>query len=115
MEENFVQLDQIEKAELFPGFMAKIVHTPFASISYVWVDEGAVLPIHHHPEEQILNLIEGEMEVTVGGITCQCSPGAVIVIPPNQPHTVTAITRCLAIDVFAPPRKDYHAFGKIVQ
>jgi quercetin dioxygenase-like cupin family protein len=111
MEKMFVQLDRLKKAELFPGFSAKIVHTPNTSISYVWVDKGAVLPVHHHPEEQVLNLIEGEMEVTIGDTSKLCKAGSVIVIPSNVKHTVTALTDCLAIDVFQPPRKDYYTFG----
>lgn len=111
MEKMFVHLKGLEKAELFPGFAAKIVHTPNTSISYVWVEEGAILPVHQHPEEQVLNLIEGEMEVTIGGVKELCKAGSVAVIPSNTPHTVTALTKCLAIDVFQPPRKDYYPFG----
>ena len=58
-------LDQIEEKELYPGFIARIIHTDRQSISYVRCLQGAKLPPHKHSEEQVLNLLEGEMDVTV--------------------------------------------------
>lgn len=104
-------LSQIEEKELYPGFIARIIHTDLQSISYVKCLEGAVLPAHKHHEEQVLNLIEGEMDVTVEGETVRCRAGDIVHIPSYALHTVTAITECLAIDLFAPQRKDYVTYG----
>lgn len=104
-------LDQIDEKELYPGFLARIIHTEQQSISYVRCLRGAVLPPHKHFEEQVLNLIEGEMDVTVDGKTVHCKAGDVVFIPSNALHTVTAITECLAIDLFAPQRIDYISIG----
>ena len=60
-------LSNIQEKELYPGFIARIIHTERQSISYVKCLEGAVLPPHKHEEEQVLNLLEGEMTVTVDG------------------------------------------------
>ena len=105
------RLDQIEEAELYPGFLARIIHTEQQSISYVRCLKGAVLPPHKHFEEQVLNLMEGEMDVTVEGKTVRCKGGDVVYIPSNALHTVTAITECLAIDLFAPQRAAYLSLG----
>jgi len=108
---NHHRLQNIEERELFPGFLAKIIHTDLQSVSYVRCLKGAILPPHRHAEEQVLNLLEGKMEVTVDGVTQRCEAGDVVCIPPNALHTVTAITECLAIDIFSPSRVDYHAYG----
>ena len=108
---NHYNLKTIEEKKLFPGFLARIIHTDLQSVSYVRCLKGAVLPTHKHREEQVLNLLEGIMDVTVEGITKRCEAGHVVCIPPNALHTVTAITECLAIDIFSPSRQDYHAYG----
>ena len=106
-----ISLSQIEEKELYPGFIAKIIHTQLQSISYVRCLKGAVLPPHKHAEEQVLNLLEGEMDVTVEGITVNCVAGDVVHIPSNALHTVTARTECLAMDIFAPQRQAYLELG----
>ncbi|MBK8502184.1 MAG: cupin domain-containing protein [Saprospiraceae bacterium] len=106
-----IKLDQVEEKELYPGFIARIIHTKLQSISYVRCLKGAVLPPHKHAEEQVLNLLEGEMNVTVDGRTVHCKAGDVVHIPSNAVHTVTAITECLAIDLFAPQREAYIEYG----
>ena len=111
MEEQFFSMDEVEEQELFPGFYARLVHSKSMSVSYVRCVKGAVLPVHHHQEQQILNLIRGEMEVTVCANKHLCQAGAVIVIPSNVPHTVTAVTECMAIDIFSPVRETYKSFG----
>ena len=105
------RLSNVQEKELYPGFIARIIHTKLQSISYVKCLEGAVLPPHKHAEEQVLNLLEGDMDVTVEGETIRCKAGDVVHIPSNALHTVTAITECLAIDLFAPQRTQYIDFG----
>lgn len=107
-----ISLDQIEERELYPGFIARIIHTRLQSISYVRCLKGAVLPPHKHTEEQVLNLLEGEMDVTVEGVTVKCKAGDVVHIPSGALHTVTAITECLAMDLFAPQREAYLDYGR---
>jgi quercetin dioxygenase-like cupin family protein len=77
-----------------------------------WVHFGPnrSLPNHHHPEEQAGTIIEGEMELTVGGVTRRLRGGDVDVIPPNVPHSGrTFDSTCVALDIFSPPRADFRA------
>ena len=106
-----IKLDQVEEKELYPGFIARIIHTKLQSISYVRCLKGAVLPPHKHAEEQVLNLLEGDMDVTVEGKTVHCHAGDIVHIPSNALHTVTAVSECLAIDLFAPQREAYVEYG----
>lgn len=77
------------------------------SIAHVRLVEGSVLPEHHHPHEQVTNVLEGTLEMIVGGETCLCQAGDVVVIPSNVPHSAVAKTACKVIDVFQPVRADY--------
>jgi quercetin dioxygenase-like cupin family protein len=93
--------------EIFPGFRARIVHSDRTSQSWVEIDAGARFAEHHHPHEQIVNVLEGELELVVEGATYRLVPGQVFVIPPNASHHGQAITNCRVLDVFAPVREDY--------
>ena len=102
----FIQLKNKPGFQIVEGYSAKAVHTNQLSVMHVSVKAGAPLPEHHHPHEQITNIIEGKLEMTVGGVTKVCEPGDVVVILSNVPHSAVAITDCQVIDVFNPPRED---------
>ena len=93
--------------EIFPGLRARIVHSARTSQSWVEIDEGATFPEHHHPHEQVVNVLEGTLELNVNGQVSRLEPGDVFIIPPNVPHSGRAVTACRVLDVFAPVREDY--------
>lgn len=102
-----IALELLPVREIFPGFRARVVHSERTSQSWVEIDAGAPFAEHHHPHEQIVNVLEGELELVVDGVTHRLRPGQVFVIPPNVPHRGRAITACRVLDIFAPVRNDY--------
>lgn len=102
-----IALDALPVREIFPGLRARLIHTDRVSHSWVDIDEGAAFPEHHHPHEQIVNVLEGELELVVAGERHVLTPGQVFVIPPNTPHVGRALTACRVLDTFAPVREDY--------
>jgi len=100
-------LRSIEVREIFPGLRARIVHSARTSQSWVEIDEGATFPEHKHPHEQVVNVLEGVLELTVNGEVARLEAGDVYVIPPDAPHSGRALTACRVLDVFAPVREDY--------
>jgi quercetin dioxygenase-like cupin family protein len=103
----FLSLEELEERELVPGFKGRFVHSENMTFAYWNIEAGAALPEHSHPHEQVANVIEGELELTLNGATKILSPGSVVVIPGDATHTGKAITRCRVIDVFYPVREDY--------
>lgn len=108
----FFELDQIEQREIVPGYRARFIHSGNNTLAYWDVDAGAALPDHHHPHEQVANVLEGTFELTVAGETRLCKAGSVAVIPPDVPHSGVAKTRCRILDIFYPVREDYRAGSK---
>ena len=100
-------LNNIKAKEIIPGYHVKFVHSDNMTEAYWHVDAGAVAPDHSHPHEQIVNVLEGEFELTVNGEPKQLKPGCVVVIPPEAKHSGRAITDCQIMDVFYPVREDY--------
>ncbi len=102
----FYRLDALSTRDLFPGFTARLVHTPLVTQSYVDCEAGASFPEHQHPHEQTVVVLSGELELRVDGTTHRLTPGTVFAIPGNVPHAGTAIVETRVLDVFSPPRDD---------
>jgi quercetin dioxygenase-like cupin family protein len=74
----------------------------------IWVDPpGQEWRDFVHATDELVMLVEGELELTCDGTTYRLTPGRVLVIPPNAPHSGRALTACRVLDVFAPVRDDY--------
>ncbi|MGL4465442.1 MAG: cupin domain-containing protein [Planctomycetia bacterium] len=104
----FIDLNAVPRFELLPGCRLR---TPFGEklmLSYLEMDEGAVVPLHKHPHEQGGMLLSGRLELTIGDEVRVCEPGAMFLIPPNTPHKAAAVGGpCVVLDVFSPVREDY--------
>ncbi len=100
-------LAEIQPREPMPGFLGKFVHSEFMTFVHWDIEEGAELPVHSHPHEQVANVIKGEFELTIDGETNLLKSGSIAVIPPNAVHSGKALTKCAIIDVFYPIREDY--------
>lgn len=109
---TFVNLNNLKEFELAEGVRARIINCESMSISYVTLDTGVNMPEHKHINEQVVNVIEGELELTVNGEPRMLKPGVVEVLPPNIPHGAKALSDCRVIDVFHPVREDWVAMMK---
>ena len=97
--------------EVIPGFVGRFLHSDTMTFVLWEISAGAVLPPHSHPHEQVVNLYEGEFEMTVDGVTSRATGGTVRAIPGNAVHSGRAITNCRILDVFYPIRDDYRDFA----
>ena|SRR6478735_7099129 len=104
---SVIAIDSIAVREIFPGIRARVVHTARTSQSWVELDAGTSFPEHHHPHEQAVNVLDGTLELNVGGQVHRLGPGQAFVIPPDVPHSGRALTACRVLDVFAPARDEY--------
>jgi quercetin dioxygenase-like cupin family protein len=100
-------LDNIDGREIVPGFHGKFIHAENMTIAHWDIRAGSPLPEHTHVHEQVVNVMKGTLELTVKDETQKLSPGSVVVIPSNVPHSGKAVTDCKVIDVFYPVREDY--------
>jgi len=69
------------------------------------LSEGADLHEHSHPNEEIWHVIEGDLEVTTGGVVERVGPGYVAMVPPDTLHSVKVISAGRVIVVDHPRRE----------
>ena len=79
-------------------------------LSYVEMEDGAEIPLHHHPHEQGGTVIEGRLQLTIGEETRVIERGTLYLIPSNVPHRAVAVDGpVVVLDTFSPVREDYVA------
>ena len=112
----FIEIEKIPAIEAILGCRLRTPYGENMMLSYLEMDEGAVVPMHHHPHEQGGMLIKGRIELTIGDEVRICEPGAMFLIPPNVPHQAVAVGGpALILDVFSPVREDYkELFNKYI-
>ena len=106
---HFYQLEATPTREVFPGFMARMLHSAHMTFAFWRIAAGSRSPEHHHPHEQVAILLEGRFELTIDGETSVLVPGTVAVIPSHARHSGLALSDCRICDVFYPIRQDYVA------
>jgi quercetin dioxygenase-like cupin family protein len=112
----FLDVNQIPPIEISPGIRIRTPHLEHLMLSYLEMDEGKVVPLHHHPHEQGGILLEGRLELTIGDEVRVVEPGSLFLIPANVPHKAVAVGGpVVVLDVFSPIREDYAAlFNKYI-
>jgi quercetin dioxygenase-like cupin family protein len=105
---SFIDLDVIPPLTVLPGCRLRTPYGENLMLSYLEMDDGAEVPLHHHPHEQAGILLRGRMQLTIGDETRVVEAGSMFIIPPNTPHRAVAVGgSAVVLDVFSPIREDY--------
>jgi quercetin dioxygenase-like cupin family protein len=100
-------IKNVKPKELAPGITGYYAHGENMTFGYVELKSGSTVPLHHHIQEQITYIIEGELDMMIGGVPCLLTAGMFHVISSNTPHSAVARKDCKVIDTFSPAREDY--------
>jgi quercetin dioxygenase-like cupin family protein len=79
-------------------------------VAHIYLKKGAVVPRHHHENEQITYVLDGALRFRLGENGDQqvdVRSGEVLTIPSNLPHTAEALEDTVDVDIFDPPRQDW--------
>lgn len=71
----------------------QILKKPNGNITLFAFDKDESLAEHTSPYESIVYMVDGEMEITIGGIKHQVATGEYIVMPPNISHGLKALIK----------------------
>lgn len=102
-----MHIKDIPAKQLVDGITGYYCHGKDLTLGYVEIKAGSNLAEHSHVHEQITYMIEGEMDMIIGGKIAHLKTGMYHVIPSNVLHGAHALTDCKVIDVFNPVREDY--------
>jgi quercetin dioxygenase-like cupin family protein len=102
----FIDTSALEVIERLPGWYGRYFHSPNMTFAHYDFKRGSSIHEHFHPQEEVYEVIEGELELTIDGVKQVVRPGLVGVVPSDVPHSVKALTDGRAIIVDYPLRTD---------
>jgi quercetin dioxygenase-like cupin family protein len=56
-------------------------------------DQGQGLSEHTAPYDALVHILDGEASITISGKTFRLSAGEITIMPANEPHALSAVTR----------------------
>jgi quercetin dioxygenase-like cupin family protein len=98
---------EIPLEQLTPLLSRRVIHTPALTIAKLTLLKGAIVPLHHHVNEQVTMMQSGALRFEMEGRDVIVRGGEALCIPPDVPHLVEALEDSEATDVFTPPRQDW--------
>ena len=103
----FVDVESLRAIERLPGWHGRYFHSPSMTFAHYDFVRGSSIHEHFHPQEEVYEVIEGELEVTIDGTAQIVRPGLVAIVPPGARHSVKALTDGRAIIVDYPLRREF--------
>jgi quercetin dioxygenase-like cupin family protein len=102
-----VDVGSLRVIERLPGWSGRYFHSPSMTFAHYDFVGGSTIHEHFHPQEEVYEVIEGELEVTIDGVAHIARAGLVAIVPAGVPHSVKALTDGRAIIVDYPVRPDF--------
>lgn len=100
---------EIPEEKMSPLLSRQVIHTERMTIARLRISKGAIVPLHHHENEQVSVVDTGSLRFEVDGKETIVRGGEALRIPPNAPHMVEATEDCIVTDLFSPRREDWIA------
>ena len=100
--------DDAAAVEMFPGVVRRTLNSgDRTTLIEVTLAEGAVVPSHTHPHEQVGYVASGRVRFEIDGEERELRTGDSYLVPGGASHEVTALEPSVCIDVFSPVREEY--------
>ncbi len=78
--------------EPLPGWHGRCFHSETMTFPLYDVDaDAAPLHEHHHPEEEVWNVVSGELALVIDGVEHIVRAGQAAVVPPDTVHSARAL------------------------
>ena len=103
----FIDTRSLDVIERLPGWYGRYFHTSSMTFAHYDFTRGASIHEHFHPQEEVYEVIEGELEITIDNLARIAKPGLVAIVPANALHSVKALTDGRAIIIDHPLRSDF--------
>ena len=102
--------DDMPKETLKPDLARRLISTERMMLAHVYLEQGCIVPMHSHENEQLTYILEGALRFWLGedeSEVVDVSAGEVLHLPSWLPHKAEALKATLDVDIFCPPRQDW--------
>ncbi len=74
-----------------------LIDRPVGTVTVFAFDAGQALSEHSAPYDALVQIVEGVMEITVGGVRHRVESGQWLMMPADVPHGVEALERSVML------------------
>ncbi len=101
---TFIDTSTLKIVERRPGWRGRFFDSGAMTFGHYAFDKGADIHEHGHEQEEVWHVLQGTLQITIGGETMIAGPGFVGIVPPNVKHSVVALSDGKATVVDTPRR-----------
>ncbi len=101
---TLIDTNKLPIIERLPGWRGRYFNSANMTFGHYEFEAGASIHEHCHLQEEVWQILEGELEITVAGVTERAGPGSVGIVSSGTMHSVKAISAGKAIVVDYPVR-----------
>lgn len=98
---------EIREEKLTPSLSRQVVYGENGTMSRFSAKEGGGAERHSHVNEEYLWVFSGALKFIFDDREMVISDNEVLVIPPNEPHSIVALKDTSFVEFFAPVREDW--------
>jgi len=107
---QLINWDDIPLETVNSSMRRRIVTGELMTVARIYFEDGFVVPMHSHHNEQVTQVLKGTMRFVFGddrAKSVDIGPGGVVVIPTHVPHEATCMGDVEEMDMWAPRRDDW--------
>ncbi len=95
-----IDTSKLPEIERLPGWRGRYFDSPSMTFAHYEFDAGSTIHEHSHAQEEVYEILEGELELTISGVTERYGPGFAAIVPSHALHSVKAISsgRLIVVD-----------------
>lgn len=103
-----VDTNSLRVVERLPGWRGRYFHSLNMTFAHYDFDAGASIHEHFHVQEEVYEVLEGEIEITVDSVVHKAKSGSAVIVPSGARHSVKALTSGRLIVVDHPARPEFN-------
>src|SRR4029453_14389296 len=82
----FIDTRTLKTVERLPGWHGQFFHSPSMTFANYAFTKGSSIHEHSHEQEEVWQIVDGELEITIDGVAQVAGPGVVgVVLPTARP------------------------------
>jgi quercetin dioxygenase-like cupin family protein len=91
--------DELELEKVTEMIARKVVVGDRNTVIQAYLKKGALVPVHTHPSEQLIYVLQGALRATVGEDVITVREGELLQVPSEAPHQVEVLDDTFVLDI----------------
>ena len=86
-----LDIENLVKYEKDSVVSREVIKKELGTVTFFAFDQGQGLSEHSAPFDAMVQIIDGEAEITISGVKNTVKKGEIIIMPANEPHALQAV------------------------